>query len=933
MGKKVKLKEAVNLIWETVKITEEQSQNGELPYLFIVGAGISAPEILSANGIVQHCQEKIKELYQDEEEIDAIFKKSEELVVNSAGYYSYWFGQAYKNKIHRQQYLKNIISTARISTSNLLLAQILNNKKIATMVITPNFDNQLLKSLNLLGNYNVFSANNVLDNIALSRNSSDIQLMHVHGTYEFYDCCNLEHEIVKIANETGIKSTAGTIEEFLKNQAPIVIGYSGWEDDVIMSKIKERLSYAPLPYGLIWFCFSNKDYEILPDWLKKSEDVFFVLPDIACDEEKNMEIKDEQSFLPAEDVFTALISKFEFEAPKLFSNPIQYYIDLIDGFLPENEEIFPVKLWKKRLDHIEVHLEDIDKKIIELDSASARKDVIEITRILNEIDYNFISKDDLEHIMNGIILPSLSNKNRIEDKQDIYAFIRKILELLNKRVQDIDNKKMKEYLFKIIDFLSDYKREVNEDDVAHIYTDILQICKCNEEYEQIELIVLGMKSDVSTDEERISLQNQIIERGILKIDKVKIARLVLVAIIKQVKERGAITEEQKKIMECVLQKHNENVLIQEIYYRGMLDFYDEDIPMEMKVYDFVNQIIEKGISKKILLRARVVQCERQEEIQEKVEVAIKAIGEYDYNIIDSCRECLDYAYLLKIIIVGKIKLEVSVEQKYMDLAIKLCYKEEGCRFVSKMIMDAVDTYIDSIDSQFEKRELCKKAVDICDRSKLYVKWTYFCRKYIDNVENQEKEEFLASNKRYEIYLSAREKVSLAVDEYIKANKDECKDLLLDSSEIFEKLFEGKFNPALVNICFMARRGEIQDVKISVLDELNKVTWMDNDAFLNINKALYFVMEAKWEEARREIREISSSLSEAVKWWSQENVVGRFEKNMVLLLLILENKIDKNIEEILAPEFWKECKESISMPEEVEKEFTNVQNKYMLNCSE
>lgn len=229
--------------------------------------------------------------------------------------------------------------------------------------------------------------------------------------------------------------------------------------------------------------------------------------------------------------------------------------------------------------------------------------------------------------------------------------------------------------------------------------------------------------------------------------------------------------------------------------------------------------------------------------------------------------------------------------------------------------------------------MCKKAVDICNRSKLYVKWAYFCSKYIDNVENQEKEEFLANNKRYETYLSASEKVSLAVEEYIKANKDECKDLLLDSSEIFEKLFDGKYNPALVNICFMARRGEIQDVKISVLDELNKVTWMDNDAFLNINKALYFVMEAKWEEARREIREISSSLSEALEWWSQENVVGKFEKNMVLLLLILENKINQGIEEITMPEFWIDCKESISMPEEVEKEFTDVQNKYILNFSE
>lgn len=135
MGKKINLKEAVNLIWETVKITEEQSQNNGLPYLFIVGAGISMPEILSANGIVEHCQEKIKVLCQDNDEIDKIFEKSKEYNINSASYYSFWFGQAYKNKIHRQQYLKSIINKARISTSNLLLAQILNNKRIATTVI------------------------------------------------------------------------------------------------------------------------------------------------------------------------------------------------------------------------------------------------------------------------------------------------------------------------------------------------------------------------------------------------------------------------------------------------------------------------------------------------------------------------------------------------------------------------------------------------------------------------------------------------------------------------------------------------------------------------------------------------------------------------------------------------------------------------------
>lgn len=847
--------------------------------------------------------------------------------MNSSGYYSYWFGQAYKNKIHRQLYLKSIIDKARISTSNLLLAQILNNKKIATTVITPNFDNQLLKSLNLLGNYNVFSANNVLDNIALSRNSLDIQLMHVHGTYEFYDCCNLRQEITKVANESGIKSTTGTIEEFLKNQSPVVIGYSGWEDDVIMSKIRERLLYAPLPYSLIWFCFSNKDYEILPEWLKTSEDVLFVLPDIISDEEKAVDNKEKQSFLPAEDVFTALIAKFEFEDPKLFSNPIQYYIDLIDGFFPQNVDIFPVKAWKRRLDYIETHLGDIEKKIIKLDSASARKDVIEITRILSEIDYNFMSEDDLEHIINGIIMPSLNNKNRIEDKKDIYAFIEQILDLFCKRAKDIDSSKMKRYLQRTIEFLSDYKRET-EEDVIHIYDGILDICRQNEEYEQIELTVMGMKSDVSNNEEKVLLRSQIIKRGIKKIQNKKMARLILVVIKKQVIEQEFISEEQKRIMKCVLQQHGEDEIIQKTYYGIILDFFDKNIPMDIKIEDFINQIVENSIPKDILLHARLLQCEKREVMQEKIDVAIKAIEEYDDNVIESCRECLDYACLLRTIIIGKVELHINVERRYIDLGIKLCCKEEGCRLVSKNIIDSLYVYIDSIDSQFEKRELYKKAADICNRSRLYIEWAYFCRCYIDNVDKQEKDEFLSNNEQCRKYLAASENVSAAVSEYVNHNIDKCKDMLLEASEIFDNIFEGKYNPALINICFMVRRGEAQEIEISVLDLLNKITWMNNDAFLNINKALFYVSEGNWNKARKEIREVDSNLSEAVEWWRQEPVVGKLEKDTVLLLLLLENKIDEDINEVNTEGFWKELETLISVPGEIKNNIKDLQKKYL-----
>lgn len=369
MGKIVSLQDATNLIWETVEIEQEMEE--ECPYLFIVGAGISTPEILTANGIIDQCKKKVERLCQgDGEKLQRICDVAESLGENSAKYYSYWFEQAYKNKMHRQQYLKNIMNDSKISMSNLLLAQILNTKTIATTVITPNFDNHLLKSLNLLGNYDVFSADNMLDNIALNANSKTVQIMHVHGTYEFYDCCNLESEIAKIAQGQGIKTTAGTIEEFLKTKSPIVIGYSGWEDDVIMSKLKERLEYAALPYKLLWFCYSGKDYEKLPKWLKENKEVVFVLPEKKMDMRskiENRENKVEDPVLLAEDVLSALIVRFGFKSPNLFINPIQYYIDLIDKYLSEKIEIFSTNSWKCRLDDAKKHLGDINEQNQELE--------------------------------------------------------------------------------------------------------------------------------------------------------------------------------------------------------------------------------------------------------------------------------------------------------------------------------------------------------------------------------------------------------------------------------------------------------------------------------------------------------------------------------------------------------------------------------------
>lgn len=916
MGKVYKLRDAINLIWETVKITEEQGAVAECPYLFIVGAGISVPEILPASGIVKHCQDKVKELYGDnEEELNSIFDKAGTLTVNSAEYYSYWFGQAYKNKIHRQQYLKSIISKARISTSNLLLAQVLNSRKIATTVITPNFDDQLLKSLNLLGNYNVFSANNVLDNIALSKNSNEIQIMHVHGTYQFYDCCNLKNEIIKIANGQGIKSTAGTIEEFLKSQSPIVIGYSGWEDDVIMSKIRERLEYAVLPYKLLWFCFSVKDYENLPGWLKEPEEVIFVLPDSKDNAEVDVDNMEEPLVLPAEDVLSALITKFGFNAPNLFSNPIKYYIELIDGFLPENADIFPIKAWKHRLDFIEEHLGDIEKEIIALDDAAARKDVIDVTKILREMDYNYISDDDLEHVINGVILPLLNSKNRIEDKRDLLEFLNVILDLLIGKYGNIETAKLEKCLERIIYFFLNYTKIENEE-IIIIYDKILEICRLKKNFEEVELTVLGMKSDIVDAKQKIDLQNEIIERGTKKIENFKIARLIMVAVSRQIRDQKIMTEQQKEIIKKVIEKHNGNKKLLELYYNELINFYNEKIQIDLEIEELIDKIIENELSKGLLLHARLAQCNAEENNKNMIKIACKAIEEYDYDDIDNCRDCLDYACLLEHIVVGKIIEEETIDRKYIDYILQLCYKDEGCNIVSEIMMTPLYKYIESIQSQFEKRELCKKAIDICNRNKLYEDWSCFSEMYVDYLEKKEREAYISDNEQYRTFREANEKVSLAIQSYVNHDIDTCGKLLIEASDSFDKIFEEKYNPALINICFIARRNELPGLNISVFDLLNKITWDEGSAFVNINKALAYILQDDWVSARKEISEIQYDLDSALQWWSQEEVVGREEMFTVVLLLALEDKLAENNELVKAEEFWNFCMENISIPDDI-----------------
>jgi hypothetical protein len=158
------------------------------PFFFIVGAGISAPTIPLATDIESECKA-----------VAARHGRSAEPKnKNPIDTYSHWFELAFPNPEQRQRYLRKKIQGKQISPAVFRLAHLLLSKAAGNIVVTPNFDDFLSRALTLFGEqYVICDHPSTVGRISLE--TDDIQIVHVHGTYWFYDCCNLKGEIAKRA--------------------------------------------------------------------------------------------------------------------------------------------------------------------------------------------------------------------------------------------------------------------------------------------------------------------------------------------------------------------------------------------------------------------------------------------------------------------------------------------------------------------------------------------------------------------------------------------------------------------------------------------------------------------------------------------------------------------------------------------------------------
>ncbi|WP_160726165.1 SIR2 family protein [Bacillus sp. USDA818B3_A] len=417
MSQKMHLNQAIYEITDSLSIRD-------FPFYFIVGAGISYDSVPLAKDIIELCKTKLKKS-NIPITIDENLKGAEE--------YSFWLDKAYHQPISRQRFFRDLIENKNITPANFRLAHLLAYSKLANIVITPNFDDFLTRALN---HFNVkhivcdqpesaFKVNNEIE---------DIQIVHVHGTYLSYDCCNLTPEI--IARNKGSEITTNTIASLLEriseSISPIVVGYSGWENDVIMTSLRKRLQSRRLPFKLYWFCYSDDQLNNFPEWLVNHTDVAFVVPenkdkvtiiDDTQEIEKIEQVNQIDTKLSAHVVLDKLVNALDLPEPEITEDPLSFLIKFLGGnrIDEKSKDVFFLnhvieKL--KNLKSLEQENEGKDNQNLNLfkniRGFARRSQYNTAARLLLELNYENLSNSTLLELLQVIV----SILERIDEDKD-----------------------------------------------------------------------------------------------------------------------------------------------------------------------------------------------------------------------------------------------------------------------------------------------------------------------------------------------------------------------------------------------------------------------------------------------------------------------------------------------------------------------------------
>jgi len=333
------------------------------PFFLIVGAGVSAPSIKTSTKLIEDFIAK----YNTDKARYGLAEVTPPST-DPIDLYSFWFEKAYPQPILRRNILKVEMAGKPPSPAVLRLAHLLTSRRLCSLVITPNFDDLLYQALFLFGEIPILCDHPATVSRIELDNRDDVQLIHVHGTYQFYDLCNLRGEVVERSSQSlQLGSMSLFLSQLMTHRSPIVVGYAGWEHDVIMTALQERLKSRAASY-IYWFCYSTAAYEALPAWLKASDDLRFIVPeqigrpptpaehdnesehlDLEHDSEATTSRADRVSVLTAVEVLDLLNERFEIDEPQITRDPFEYLASAWSRFLKVRKLLLRAAFFQLRI--------------------------------------------------------------------------------------------------------------------------------------------------------------------------------------------------------------------------------------------------------------------------------------------------------------------------------------------------------------------------------------------------------------------------------------------------------------------------------------------------------------------------------------------------------------------------------------------------------
>jgi len=452
----IELDEAVSRIKQACDDREHDSRH---PFFFMVGAGLSCPSVPLAPDIIAKCREVAQR-----------YGRGSELSENSAlDTYSYWFQTAYAEPKQRQKYLHDLIREKSITHANFRLAHLLLSKKVSNLVVTTNFDDFLTKALTLFGEPHII-CDHPQTVRRINHNEPFLQIVHLHGSYWFYDCCNLRGELEERAQPSPqtTATMASLLNVILWDRSPLVIGYSGWEGDVFMETLRRRLA-TPLSSNVYWFCYSKSNVDSLPAWAKENPNIWFVIPtqkpvtkpqpdDLEQTTESHPSAggiqarspgvkKDDDPVLPADTVLHRLIQAFNLEAPELTKDPLGFFAARLESSLPTGDvtdvatDLYAIKSVIERvrtakLREAESEKADVKPSASTLENvrdAVRRADFREAVRYAANISLSTLSDKELDELAEAMWAAANGLFDNSDEELSAYDLIVSIWEQLSAR--------------------------------------------------------------------------------------------------------------------------------------------------------------------------------------------------------------------------------------------------------------------------------------------------------------------------------------------------------------------------------------------------------------------------------------------------------------------------------------------------------------------